>query len=85
MVDFVKEKIHARFLVDNKNPNKLKKTAFEKLNETQIEIIRRRVNTNSIYRFPKLDILKYRVFRLKNVKKMAVALKCIIDPMLDCW
>ena len=45
MVDFVKEKIHARFLVDNKNPNKLKKTAFEKLNETQIEIIRRRVNT----------------------------------------
>ena len=44
MVDFVKEKIHARFLVDNKNPNKLKKTAFEKLNETQIEIIRRRVN-----------------------------------------
>jgi len=45
MVDFVKEKNHARFVVDNKNPNKVRKTAFEKLNETQIEIIRRRVNT----------------------------------------
>ena len=43
MVDFVKEKIHARFVVDNKNPNKIRKTAFEKLNDTQIEIIRRMV------------------------------------------
>ena len=42
MTKFVREKVFARYLVDNK-PIFIKKTAHEKLSENQIHIIRQEV------------------------------------------
>ena len=90
MVDFVKEKIHARFVVDNKNPNHLRKTAFEKLNDTQIEIIRRMVCLT--YTVMDIDCFitlnKYQVNLINFLKVHNIFRKCATkkkrnDPIED--
>ena len=81
MTKFVKEKVFARFVVDNKSLY-IKKTAHEKLTDNQIHIIRQEVFTLCKFRnftllFGKKCLQVHQIFRKCSTKKKKD------DPMED--